>query len=100
MKLGILVNTDRHPGHVIGLTKAALARGHEVIIFIMDEGTKLLATPGLPELCKTPGVTMSFCDLSAKQLDAGPEELSEELVRGSQYHNAVMNHVADRVIIL
>jgi predicted peroxiredoxin len=100
MKLGILVNTERHPGHVIGLTKAALARGHEVIIFIMDGGERLLATPGFPELCKTPGVTMSFCDLSAKQLNTCPEELPEELVQGSQYHNAVMNHVADRVIVL
>jgi predicted peroxiredoxin len=100
MKLGILVNTDRHPGHVIGLTKAALSRGHEVIIFTMDEGAKLLAAPRFRELCKTPGVTMSFCDLSAKQLDTGPEEVPEELMAGSQYHNAVMNHVADRVIVL
>jgi predicted peroxiredoxin len=100
MKLGILVNTDRHPIYVIGLTNAALAKGHEVIIFTMDEGARLLETPGFPELCQTTGVTMSFCELSAKQLSMGRGELSEELVRGSQYHNAAMVHVADRVIVL
>ncbi len=100
MKLGILVNTDRHAHHVIGLTKAALKKGHEVIIFTMDEGVRLLAAPGFEDLCKTAGVTMSFCDHSAKQLGADSEDLPEELVPGSQYHNAVMNHEADRVIVL
>jgi predicted peroxiredoxin len=100
MKLGILVNTDRHSADVIGLTKAALAKGHEVIIFTMDEGARLLATSGFRELCRTAGVMMSFCDYSTKQLGAGPEDLVEEMVRGSQYHNAVMNHEADRVIVL
>jgi hypothetical protein len=100
MKLGILVNTDRHPDHVIGLTKAALAKGHEVIIFTMDEGARLLSAPGFPDLCRTPGVTMSFCGLSAKQLNAGPKELQDELVQGSQYHNALMIHISDRVIVM
>ena len=39
MKLGILVNTDRHlKVEIAGLTHAALAKGHEVAIFAMDEG--------------------------------------------------------------
>jgi predicted peroxiredoxin len=100
MKLGILVNTDRHPGHVVGLTKAALSKGHEVIIFSMDEGTRLLATPEFAELCKTAGVTMSFCGHSAKQMGAVAEGIPQELVAGSQYKNAEMNHDADRVIVL
>jgi predicted peroxiredoxin len=100
MKLGILVNTDRHPNHVIGLTKAALAKGYEVIIFAMDDGARLLVSPGFPELCPTPGVTMNYCGLSVKQLNLGSEEPFGELVSGSQYQNASMIHVADRVIVL
>jgi predicted peroxiredoxin len=100
MKLGILVNTDRHLGHVVGLTGAALAKGHEVIIFIMDEGTRFLSRPEFAGLCKTAGVTMSFCGYSAKQTGTAIDGIPEELVRGSQYMNVEMNRAADRVIVL
>lgn len=100
MKLGILVNTDRHLDHVTGLVRAALAKRHEVLIFNMDDGTKLLATPEFSELCKMEGVTMSFCDHSAKHMGVATAGLPEEIVCGSQYNNAVMNHDADRLIVL
>ena len=38
MKLGILVNTDRHVKDLVGLAKAALSKKHEVIVFFMDSG--------------------------------------------------------------
>ncbi len=100
MKLGIFVNTNRHLNHVIGIVKAALAKGHEVLMFNMDDGTKLLGAPEFAELCRTKGVGMSFCNHSAKGLDVATEGLPSEIVCGSQYHNAVMNHDADRVIVL
>jgi predicted peroxiredoxin len=100
MKLGIFVNTNRHLEHVIGLTKAALAKGHEVILFNMDDGTKLLGTPEFSELCKTGGVTMSFCDHSAKGMNIATEGLPAEMVCGSQYNNARMVNAADRVVVL
>jgi len=100
MKLGIFVNTNRHLNHVVGIVKAALAKGHEVVMFNMDDGTKLLGTPEFAELCKTKGVTMSFCDHSAKGLNVATEVLAAEIVCGSQYNNAVMNHDADRLIVL
>ncbi|MEJ2685378.1 MAG: DsrE family protein [Candidatus Sulfobium sp.] len=100
MKLGILVNTDRHLDHVMGLARAALAKGHEVTVFNMDDGTKLLATPEFSELCRMKGVTTSFCDHSAKHVGAVTEGLPEEMVCGSQYNNAVMNHDADKIIVL
>jgi predicted peroxiredoxin len=100
MKLGIFINTDRHLEHVVGLSKAAIAKGHEVIVFNMDDGTKLIGTPEISDLCKTKGVTLSFCDHSAKGLGVSTEGLPEEIVCGSQYNNAVMNHDADRIIVL
>lgn len=100
MKLGILVNTDRHLADVVGITKAAIAKGHEVILFNMDDGTKLLGTPEFRELCATKGVSMSFCDHSAKHLGVATEGIPQEIVCGSQYNNAVMMHDADRVIVL
>ena len=100
MKLGIFVNTNRHLADVVGLVKAAIARGHQVILFNMDDGTKLLGTPEFKTLCGMQGVALSFCDHSAKHMGVTAEGLPPELVCGSQYNNAVMMHDADRVIVL
>jgi len=100
MKLGIFVNTDKNMAAVQGITKAALAKGHEVILFNMDTGTKLIHTPAFVELSKTKGVSVSFCDHSAKHLGVSGEGLPKEIISGSQYNNAVMQHEADKVIVL
>lgn len=100
MKLGILVNTDRHPDHIVGITRAALSRGHDVTLFIMDDGTKLLNHPGLCSLSRLPGVQMSFCRLSARRLEVETVGVSCDFTDGSQYNNAQMVHQADRVIVL
>lgn len=100
MKLGILVNTARHLDDVIGVTRAALARNHQVIIFTMDEGTRLLENEAFVSLAGLEGVSLSVCDHSTKMCGVGTEGLSPKIVCGSQLHNAVMNHNADRVIVL
>jgi len=100
MKLGIFINTDRHAAHALGITKAAISKGHEVVIFNTDDGAKLLGNPAFAELCKTKGVTMSFCDHSAKALNVSAEGIPEDIVCGSQFNNAVMVNEADRVIVL
>ncbi|OGA55141.1 MAG: hypothetical protein A3F74_13505 [Betaproteobacteria bacterium RIFCSPLOWO2_12_FULL_62_58] len=99
-KLGILVTTDRHLTHIQGLTRAALARGHEVIVFVMDGGTRLLQDAGLTGLAGLPGVTLSLCEHSAKRHGIATEALSAAVVCGSQLNNAMMNHEADRVIVM
>lgn len=100
MKLGILVNTDRHLDAIAGLTHAARAQGHEVVIFAMDEGTRLLADPACVALCGLPGVTMSFCHESATREAVALERLPAALAGASQLQNAMMVHGADRVIVL
>lgn len=100
MKLGVLVNTDRHLRDIIGLTKAAVSKGHEVTLFTMDAGTRLLENPSYTELCGLPGVAMSVCEHSAQAYEVRTEGLPKDIVRGSQYHNAVMSRNADRLIVL
>ena len=100
MKLGVLINTDRHLSDIIGITRAALSKGHEVIIFNMDEGTRLLENSSFRELCGMNGVKMSFCDYNAKGLGVSREGITDEIVCGSQMNNAEMVHEADRVIVL
>lgn len=100
MKLGILVNTDRHLDDIVGLTTAAVAKGHEVILFSMDTGTRLLERGAYTDLCRLPGVSMSVCEHSAKALAVRTAGLPGAIVCGSQYQNAVMSQSADRVIVL
>lgn len=100
MKLGILVNTDRHLDHLIGITTAAVSKGHEVIIFTMDAGIKLLNNPQFCALSELKGVQMSYCRLGAVRLCVVTDGISGEIVEGSQYNSALMNHCADKVIVL
>ncbi|HJX16650.1 MAG TPA: DsrE family protein [Acidiferrobacterales bacterium] len=100
MKLGILLNTARHLEDVAGITRAALAKNHQVIIFTMDEGTRLLENQTLVSLAGLEGVSLSVCDHSAKMHGVKAEGLPPKIVCGSQLHNAMMNHNADRVIVL
>lgn len=100
MKLGILVNTDKHPVDVLGIAKSATSKGHEVIIFDMDDGTKLLDSASFTELCNTKGVTMSYCDHSAKSSGVSTEGVPKEISCGSQYNNALMANEVDKIIIL
>jgi peroxiredoxin family protein len=100
MRLGILVTTDEHPDAVFGITKAALSKGHEVSIFVMDAGTHLLHHPSMKELSDAQRIVMSFCEHSAQGLDVPFETIPAAIIRGSQYDNATMLHEADQVIVL
>jgi len=100
MKIGILVNTDKHLEAVAGIARAAVARGHEVTIFNMDAGTRLLSEPAFRVLCSVEGINMSFCDHSAKEDNVPTDDVPEDINAGSQFDNANMNHSCDRVIVL
>ena len=100
MKLGILVNSDRHLEAITGMTRAALAKDHEVLLFAMDDGTRLLADPGYVALCHLPGVDMSFCQESATRKGTSFDALPEAIAAGSQLQNAMMVQKADRIIVL
>jgi len=100
LTLGILVNTDRHPDDVVGIIKAALARGYGVTVFMMDDGTRLLNHAMFPGLASSPGVKMSYCRQSAKKREIDTGGLPPEIVEGSQLNNVFMHREADRVIVL
>ncbi len=100
MKLGMLINTAKHVDDVVGICRAALAKKHQVSIFAMDEGTRLLENAAFVSLAELDGVSLSLCDHSAKTIGANTEGLSPKIVCASQLNNAMMNHDADRVIVL
>lgn len=100
MKLGILVNTDQHLEHIVKIARAATANAHEVIIFAMDEGTRLLENELFVGLATVKGVSMGVCEHSAKVYSINTVHLPKDITFGSQFNNAMMAHEADRVIVL
>lgn len=100
MKLGILVNTDRHLKHILGLAAAATAKNHEVVIFAMDEGVRLLDNKSFADLGGREGVSLSFCSHSAREQGIETEGRPEGITVGSQLNNAMMAQAVDRMIAL
>jgi len=100
MKLGILVNTDRHLDHVLGIVRAAVSKNHEVTVFAMDAGIHLLSDPSFSGLAGESNISVSLCRHSAERLGVETENLAEGIGAGSQLENALMAHEADRVIVL
>jgi len=100
MKLGILVTTDQHLPHVRGLVEAAVRKQHEVQVFVMDDGTRLLESSQFSSLCTMKGVGLSYCEHATQQTGVRTDDLPGSAVCGSQFDNATMMHEADRVIVL
>ena len=100
MNLGILVTSDEHLQHIIGLVNAATRKVHKVTLFCMDRGTLLLDNAKFKELCQLDGVEISLCRHSADGLGVDTHNIQKDIVCGSQFNNAMMTHEADKVIVL
>jgi predicted peroxiredoxin len=100
MKLGILVNTDKHLQHILGLATAAGKKNHEIVIFAMDHGVRLLDDGAFTELAGLEGVALSFCSHSARAEGIETEGRPEGITVGSQLNNAMMAQTVDRMIVL
>ena len=100
MKLGVLVNSLHHRDQLLGLVRAAVSRDHEVLVFAMDAGTRLIQDSAVLDLCRLPGVTLSLCLHSAAANGVDVTALGRDVCVGSQMQNALMHHHADRVVVL
>lgn len=96
-QLGILVTKHENFEHIAGIIKAARKAGHPVQIFLNDEGVRFSLDPGFRELLALDGVKCAVCDHFRELL--GIEQRTEGIVYGSQYDNAVMMHVCERVLV-
>ncbi|MBF0540224.1 MAG: DsrE family protein [Nitrospirae bacterium] len=100
MTIGLLVTRDTFKAELIGLTKSASAKGHDVIFFMMDDGIRHSQDPEIVALKDLKGVTMSLCDHSAKLRGVTENMIPKGITAGSQYQNAVLNQDSDRVIFI
>jgi predicted peroxiredoxin len=99
MTIGMLITTDKYRDDIVGITEAAVGRGHRVIIFFMDEGCRLVADKKIASLKENGGVSMSLCDYNRKKMGLLDKDIPEGITCGSQYDNAVMNRESDKVIV-
>jgi predicted peroxiredoxin len=71
-ELGIFVTNPHSMHHVMGVTRAAKAKGVDVRVFFTWTGTKLAKDPQFTELCKMANV--SICADSYKKMGYDPEK--------------------------
>ena len=69
--LGIFVTSPKNMAHVMGITKAAKAKGNDVKVFFTWKGTLLAKDPQFPELCTIAEV--AICADSYKKMGYDPQ---------------------------
>lgn len=93
--LGVLVTHARSRAILDGLLAEASRLGIAIMVFFMDEGTRLLSDH--PWVEHLPDGHYSACDLSVRSRGIAPPS---RVTLAGQYHNAMMVRDAARVVSL
>ena len=92
--LGIFVTSPNNMAHVMGVTKAAKAKGMDVKVFFTWKGTKLAKDPQFPELCSMAEV--AICADSYKKMGYDPEnDIPEGLTEKEMSTQAKHGYIID-----
>lgn len=100
MHIGIIATTSDAREAVIGLSRAAVERGHRVSLFLTDSAVRLCLDPEVAELGRLPGLAATFCSHSVRHAGIDESRLPDTLEGGSQYAHALIHSRADRVVSL
>lgn len=98
MLLGIVATTESAEEHLVGLASAASARGWQCRCFLTDLGVRLLHSADLLELVNAGALDLAVCDHSWEIYGSGPTP--DGVAMASQYQNAELAHLCDKVIVL
>ena len=98
--LGIVVTTEKHLDHIVGLTKAARDGGKDVRIFFTAGAVKLCPTEEAQELVKA-GADVSLCRVTYELLELDKQHGTEinGMTFGSQDDNAEIIAAVDRYVV-
>jgi len=91
--LGIFVTSANHMRHVMGVTKAAVAKGSKVKVFFTWKGTHLSKDPQFPELCKIAEVSIcadSYAKVGYDKADI-PEGIGEKQMSTQAQHGQMID---------
>lgn len=98
MKLGLVASDESAGAHLLGLVRAAVARGWSCRCFLTDSGVRLLADPALLALSRSGALQLDACEHAWSALALGPAPQGLKL--RSQFQNAELARDCDRVIVL
>jgi len=91
---GIFVTNDKNMAHIMGITKAAKAKGNNVQIFFTWKGTRLAKNPQFPELCNIAEV--AICADSYKKMGYDPQaDIPEGLTEKEMSTQAKHGYIID-----
>jgi hypothetical protein len=98
MLLGLVATSDIMEEYFFGLASAAHKRGWQCQGFLTDLGVKLLDSARVLELAQSGALQLGVC-IHSWEIHGGTAAPAG-VVMGSQYLNAKLAHVCDRVIVL
>lgn len=98
MLLGIVATNDSTGEHLTGLAYAAVERGWQCNCFLTDQGVRLLHSQRLIELANSGSINLAVCEHSWEIYGSGNAPASA--IMASQYKNAELAHLCDKVIVL
>ena len=96
--LGIVATQATAEEPLLGLAQAAARRGWSCRCFLTDAGVQLLRSAELLGLARAGTIRLDVCEHSWERFGEGP--MPEGARSGSQYQNAELAHVCDRVVVL
>jgi len=92
--IGIFVTSPQNMRHVLGITKAAVAKGAKVKVFFTWTSTHLTKCPRFIELCELDNVDVSICADSYKKVGYDvtdiPKGLDEKKMATQAQHGAII----------
>jgi len=99
--LGIVVTTEKHLDHIVGLTKAAKDAGKEVRVFFTSSAVKLCLTEEAQELVKAGADDVALCRVTYEFLELDKQYGTEinGMTLGSQDENAENVDIVDRYVV-
>lgn len=90
--LGIFITNPDHMRHVVGITKAAVAKGSKVKLFFTWTSTKLAKDPQFADLCKIADVSIcldSYRQMGFDQNDV-PAGMAKEKMATQAQHGIII----------
>jgi predicted peroxiredoxin len=98
MYLGIVATNAANEDHVLGLARAAIARGWQCRCFLTDTGVKLLHSMPLLELARAGKLRVDVCEHSWQHYSGGAAP--DGVTMTGQIKNAELANECDKVIVL
>jgi hypothetical protein len=97
MLFGVVVTTEEFGPYAANLLSAAIGRGWECRCFLTDTGIKLLSDDVFKDLVQSGKLHAAVCEVSWDRFGGGPPPGWAPM--GSQYQDAELVHLCDKVIV-